>query len=161
MDLEARVELLERRCRRMFLAIFAMAAVAMTAAFVRPNQATTQPIIRTESLEIVDSNGRVHARLARSDADTYALMLQTADGRPRLSLVAGERGSGINLFPSGQSSGVASLTADQDAVGLILRGGNGVLRARMLVDGDRARLGLWNADGSAVFTAPSSGIPNN
>jgi hypothetical protein len=161
MDICARVDVLERRCRRLTLALFAMLAVAIAAAIVSANQVTTQPTIRTESLEIVDSNGRVRARFGKSDVDSVALTIQTPDGRTRLSLVGGERGGGISVFQGGQNTGGASLTAFPDNAGLTLRGPNGMLRANLIVEGDRVRLGLWNPDGKSVFAAPSSGIASN
>ena len=161
MDLNARVELLERRCRRLTLALFAIVTIAVTAAFVNANQATTQPTVRTENLEIVDSNGRVRARFGKNDSESFGLTILTADGRPRLALVGGERGSGINLFQGGQSAGAVSMTAYQESAGVTLRGTNGMLRGQLLVEGDRVRLGLWDTDGKAVFAAPTSGVANN
>lgn len=161
MDLQTRVQLLERRCRRLTLALFAIVAIAFAAAFVNANQATTQPTVRTASLEIVDSNGRVRARLGKSDSESFGLTIQTADGRQRLALVGGERGSGINLFQGGQSAGAVSMTAYQDSAGLTLRGANGALRGHLLVEGDRVRFGLWNNDGKPVFAVPASGVAGN
>jgi hypothetical protein len=161
MELQTRVEQLERRCRRLTMALFAIVTIPITVAFVKANQATTQPIVRTENLEIVDSNGRVRAKLGKSDSESFALTIQTADGRPRISLLGSERGSAVNLFQGGQSIGATSMAAYQDSAGVTLRGANGALRAHLLVEGDRVRLGLWNADGKAVFTAPASGVASN
>ena len=161
MDLQTRVELLERRCRQLTVTLCAIVAIATTAAFVNAKQATTQPTVRTENLEIVDSNGRVRARIGKNDSESFGLTIQTADGRPRLSLFGGDRGGGVNIFPSGQSSGAVSLNALQDSTGLALRGANGMLRAHLLVEGDRVRLGLCNTEGKPVFAAPSSGVASN
>ena len=46
MDLNSRVELLERRCRRLTVALFAVVTIAIAGAFVNANQATTQPTVR-------------------------------------------------------------------------------------------------------------------
>jgi hypothetical protein len=138
--------------------------LAIGSAFVSANQAAnqaaTQATIRAEALEIVDSNGRVRARIGKSDSESVAFTIQTADGRPRLSLFGGERGSAVNLFQGGQFSGAASMTAYQDSTSLSLRGANGMLRAQMSLEGDRVRLNLCNTDGKTVFTAPSGTVAN-
>jgi hypothetical protein len=161
MDLQARVERLERRSRRLTATLFAIVTIAIAGAFVNSNQVTTQPTLRTESLEIVDSNGRVRARIGKADSESVGLTLQTADGRPRLSLSASERGGAINLFQGGQSTGAMTLAALQDSAGLSLRGPNGLLRAHLMVEGDRVRLSLWNTDGKTVFAVPTSGVVSN
>lgn len=158
MDLNSRIELLERRCRQLALSLFAIVTIAIGGAFVNSNQVTTQPTVRTENLEIVDSNGRVRARLGKSDSESFAVTIQTPDGRPRVTLLGGERGGAVNLFQGGPTSGAVSMTAYPDSAGVTLRGSNGILRGHLLVEGDRVRLGLWNADGKTVFAAPASEV---
>ena len=158
MDLQRRVEQLERRCQRLMILVVALLAVGSAAAFIQTNK---QPVVRTESLEIVDGNGRVRMRLAMNDADSCGVTLYGTSGRPRLSVLGSDRGSGLNIFQGEQAVGAATLMVHPTGVGLSLRDPQGMLRASLQAGSDGARLEVWNAEGKAVFSAPSPKVAQN
>jgi hypothetical protein len=96
-DLETRIFRLERQNRRHGALRGNLAGAGALVAAVRPVEA--DPPAATESrvskLELVDSEGRVRARLGLDGEGKASLELLDPEGRPRAVLAAGEEG-----FPS-------------------------------------------------------------
>ena len=89
-------------------------------------QATTMPVVRTESLELVDELGAVRARMGVARSGSVSLTLLDASGQPRADIgIDGGGSAGISVWDAAGQVRAGIGVPAQGAPTIQLRGPDG------------------------------------
>jgi len=149
---EKRIQQLEHRCRRLGAAVTALAALMGVALLTGAARPEADGPVRTEKLEIVDSEGTVRIVLGEGDDHGYGVKLNDRSGKFRVALFESPRAAGLNI-----TKGFAyTLLVGEDSSGFSLREAGGTARAVISVTQDGAQLHLRDQQGETVYPAPKA-----
>jgi hypothetical protein len=149
-NLSERIDSLERRCRLLTRVAYTCLASLVVCLFGGAYVAESFEEVKTEKLEIVDSNGKVRVRLGKAD-EGYGIVIYDSAGRYRATLTDAPLGAGMQLIKDG---GTVNMFAYQNASGLTVRDGKGKPRAVVAVTKDGSTLQLLDENGQPEFSAP-------
>ncbi|HYO65329.1 MAG TPA: hypothetical protein VEU33_04545, partial [Archangium sp.] len=127
-SLESRLELLERRCRRLqsvTLAALALGALGVGVALLRPGGASAGGELVASRLTLMDSQGRTRATLSAQEDGEGGLVLHDTQGRPRALLGVDASGSPRLRFATAEGSMLAELTVYSDEAPRLVLGNSG------------------------------------
>lgn len=147
---ENRIRQLERRCRRLSAAVTALAVLMGVAFLTGAIQGEADRPVRTQKLEVVDSEGTVRIVLGEGDDHGYGVKLNDRDGKFRVALFEAPRAAGINIS---KGSGY-TLLVGEDGAGFSLRTAQGAPRAIVSVSQKEAQIQLQDQQRKTVFSAP-------
>ena len=143
-ELESRILKLERRTRLLFVVLLTTAALALLGA-ASPSQPVAENL-RSHSFELLDTDGRVRARLALHEGTPVIALLDEA-GQERLTLNHDAGGTALLIR---DTSGVVRLGAAHFAHG----GGSFALHGP---DSKGAAILYYDGSGSLTFYDPDGG----
>lgn len=152
MTLEERIEQLEKRCRQLTGLLLGTMTVAAAIMLGGAAQNADRESVRTQKLEIVDSDGNVRIHLGKAD-EGYGLVVYDAQGDFNATLTSAPRGAVMQLRKDG---GGMRLQAGKDGAGLSLRDGSGKPRAGLVVSNEASQIMLKDSTGKTVFAAPTN-----
>jgi len=152
MTLEQRVGQLEKRCRHLTGVL--IGTMAVTAVIVLGGAASNsdRETVRTQQLEIVDSDGKVRIRLGKAD-EGYGVVIYDENGHSNGTLTDAPLGAVIQLS---KERGGIRLQAGKDGAGLSVRDINGKPRAIIVVTNEKSQVVLKDQQDRTVFSAPKS-----
>ena len=146
MTIEERLTRLERKNRRLTLALASVGMAAMLAVAMGQGAPAVVPQeITAHKFTLVDGNGKTRADLIMLK-DGPSLSLYDENGKTRAELVALKDGSGLSLYDKNDKKR-AELVALKDGSGLSLYDKNDKKRARLRLDEDRPSLNLSDENG--------------
>jgi hypothetical protein len=149
---ENRIQQLESRCRRLNAAVTVLVALMGIALLTGAGRGEADGTVRTQKLEIVDSEGTVRIVLGEGDDHGYGVKLNDRSGKFRVALFEAPRAAGLNI-----TKGFAyTLLVGEDSSGFSLREAGGTARAVVSVTQDGARMHLRDQQGEVVFPAPQA-----
>ena len=147
---ENRIQQLESRCRRLNAAVATLVALIGVALLAGAGQGEADGPVRTQKLEVVDSEGTVRIVLGEGDDHGYGVKLNDRSGKFRVALFEAPRAAGLNI-----TKGFAyTLLVGEDSSGISLREAGGTARAVVSVTQDGAQLHLRDQQGETVYPAP-------
>jgi len=170
---ENRIQQLENRCRRLNAAVIVLVALMGIALFARVGRhdagadadgrvgrhdagadadAGADGRVRTQKLEIVDSEGTVRIALGEGDDHGYGVILNDPSGKFRVALFEAPRAAGLNIT----KGSAYTLLVGEDSSSFSLRKAGGTARAVVSVTQDGARMQLRDQQGEVVFPAPQA-----
>ena len=148
--MKERIDQLERKCKRLTLAVTGMIVLAVGAVCIAAKPNSQKDGIQTNKLEIVDDEGNVRIRLGRADAG-YGVVVYDADGKFRATLTDAPLGAGIQLRKDG---GSIKMLAMKQGCGITIRDADGKPRAMMVQHDAGSQLILKDGSGKNTFSAP-------
>ena len=149
---ENRIQELENRCRRLNAAVTVLVALMGIALLTGAGGRKVDGTVRTQKLEIVDSEGTVRIVLGEGDDHGYGVKLNDRSGKFRVALFEAPRAAGLNI-----TKGFAyTLLVGEDSSGFSLREAGGTARAVVSVTQDGARIHLRDQQGEVVLPAPKA-----
>jgi hypothetical protein len=151
---ENRIQQLERRCRRLSAAVTALVALMGVVLLTGAIQGKSDGPLRTQKLEVVDSEGTVRIVLGEGDDHGYGVKLNDRDGKVRVALFESPLAAGVNIVKGfkcrllvGEDGSFFSLADAQRA------GGS---HAALSVSQEEARMQLQHKDRKVVFSSPDA-----
>ena len=148
--MKERIDKLERKCKRLTLAVTGMIVLAVGAVCIAAKPNSTKDGIQTNKLEIVDGEGNARIRLGRADAG-YGVVVYDADGKFRATLTDAPLGAGMQLIKDG---GSIKMLAMKQGCGFTIRDADGKPRAMMVQHDAGSQLILKDGSGKNTFSAP-------
>ena len=148
--MKERIDQLERKCKRLTLAVTGMIVLAVGAVCIAAKPNSQKDGIQTNKLEIVDDEGNVRIRLGRADAG-YGVVVYDADGKFRATLTDAPLGAGMQLIKDG---GSIKMLAMKQGCGFTIRDADGKPRAMMVQHDAGSQLILKDGSGKNTFSAP-------
>ena len=148
---ENRIQQLESRCRRFNAVVTALVVLMGVALLTGAIQGEADRPVRTQKLEVVDSEGTVRIVLGEGDDHGYGVKLNDRDGKFRVALFEAPRAAGVHI-KKGFSYG---LLVGEDGSAFSLRDAQGTARAVVSVTQEEAQMQLRNQQGKAAFSAPN------
>ena len=148
--MKERIDQLERKCKRLTLAVTGMMVLAVAAVCISAKPNFDKDIIQASKFEIVDENGNVRIRLGRADAG-YGVVVYDADGKFGATLTDAPLGAGIQLRKDG---GSIKMLAMKQGCGVTIRDADGKPRAMMLQQDTGSKLILKDGTGKSIFSVP-------
>lgn len=145
-----RIEQLERKCKRLTLALTGVMVLGVALVCVAAKPIPVRDSLQAKKLEIVDGDGKVRIRLGPADAG-YGLVVYDVDGRFRATLTDAPLGAVSQLSKDG---GSIKLMAMKDGCGITIRDKDGAPRAVMLQQKGGPQIMLKDGKGRTVFSAP-------
>jgi hypothetical protein len=155
MTLDERICVLERRCRRLTGGLVLLLVLAGVGVFMGASRTETKDeTLRTQRLEIVDSDGKVRLCLGAAE-EGFGLMIYDAEGHVQAALTDTPRGAAMRVAKDG---GEIRLTA-AGAQSLSVRDVGGKPRAVLFVTKyGEPQFQLLDEQGTRLFTAPSQPV---
>ena len=150
MNLKEQIDQLERKCKRLTLAVTGMMVIAVAAVCIAANPNPNKDGIQASKLEIVDEEGNVRIRLGRADAG-YGIIVYDSNGKFGATLTNAPLGAGMQLRKDG---GSIKMLAMKQGCGITIRDTNGNPRAMMLQNQEGSQLILKDRIGKNIFSAP-------
>ena len=148
--MKERIDQLERKCKRLTLAVTGMIVLAVGAVCIAAKPNSQKDGIQTNKLEIVDDEGNVRIRLGRADAG-YGIVVYDADGKFRATLTDAPLGAGMQLRKDG---GSIKMLAMKQGCGITIRDADGKPRAMMVQHDAGSQLILKDGAGKSTFSVP-------
>ena len=148
--MKERIDQLERKCKRLTLAVTGMIVLAVGAVCIAAKPNSQKDGIQTNKLEIVDDEGNVRIRLGRADAG-YGVVVYDADEKFRATLTDAPLGAGMQLIKDG---GSIKMLAMKQGCGFTIRDADGKPRAMMVQHDAGSQLILKDGTGKNTFSAP-------
>ena len=148
--MKERIDQLERKCKRLTLAVTGMIVLAVGAVCIAAKPNSQKDGIQTNKLEIVDDEGNVRISLGRTDAG-YGVVVYDADGKFRATLTDAPLGAGMQLIKDG---GSIKMLAMKQGCGFTIRDADGKPRAMMVQHDSGSQLILKDGTGENTFSAP-------
>ena len=148
--MKERIDQLERKCKRLTLAVTGMIVLAVGAVCIAAKPNSQKDGIQTNKLEIVDDEGNVRIRLGRADAG-YGVVVYDADGKFRATLTDAPLGAGMQLIKDG---GSIKMLAMKEGCGFTIRDADGKPRAMMVQHDAGSQLILKDGAGKSTFSVP-------
>ena len=148
--MKERIDQLERKCKRLTLAVTGMIVLAVGAVCIAAKPNSQKDGIQTNKLEIVDDEGNVRIRLGRADVG-YGVVVYDADGKLRATLTDAPLGAGMQLIKDG---GSIKMLAMKQGCGFTIRDADGKPRAMMVQHDAGSQLILKDGTGKNTFSAP-------
>ena len=148
--MKERINQLERKCKRLTLAVTGMMVLAVAAVCISAKPNSDKDSIQASKFEIVDENGNVRIRLGRADAG-YGVVVYDADGKFGATLTDAPLGAGIQLRKDG---GSIKMLAMKQGCGVTIRDADGKPRAMMLQQDAGSKLILKDGTGKNIFSVP-------
>jgi hypothetical protein len=152
MTYENRIKKLESRCRRLTVAVVALAVLMGVALLTGAGQGEAVKPVRTQRLEVVDSEGTTRIVLGEGDDHGYGVKLNDHNGKFRVALFEAPRAAGVHI-KKGFSYG---LLVGEDGSAFSLRDAQGTARAVVSVTQAEAQMQLRDQQGKAMFLAPAT-----
>jgi hypothetical protein len=150
MNLKEQIDQLERKCKRLTLAVTGMMVIAVAAVCIAAKPNPNKDGIQASKLEIVDEEGNVRIRLGRADAG-YGIIVYDSNGKFGATLTNAPFGAGMQLRKDG---GSIKMLAMKQGCGITIRDTNGNPRAMMLQNQEGSQLILKDRIGKNIFSAP-------
>jgi hypothetical protein len=150
MNLKEQIDQLERKCKRLTLAVTGMMVIAVAAVCIAAKPNPNKDGIQASKLEIVDEEGNVRIRLGRADAG-YGIIVYDSNGKFGATLTNAPLGAGMQLRKDG---GSIKMLAMKQGCGITIRDTNGNPRAMMLQNQKGSQLILKDRIGKNIFSAP-------
>ena len=100
--MKERIDQLERKCKRLTLAVTGMMILAVAAVCIAAKPNSQKDGIQTNKLEIVDDEGNVRISLGREDSG-YGVVVYDEDGKFGATLTDAPLGAGMQLRKDGGS----------------------------------------------------------
>ena len=148
--MKERINQLERKCKRLTLAVTGMMVLAVAAVCISAKPNSDKDSIQTKKLEIVDANGNVRIRLGRADGG-YGVVVYDADGKFGATLTDAPLGASMQLRKDG---GTIKMLSMKQGCGITIRDTDGKPRAMMLQNQEGSQLILKDQIGKNTFSAP-------
>ena len=148
--MKERIDKLERKCKRLTLAVTGMMVLAVGAVCIAAKPNSQKDGIQTNKLEIVDDEGNVRISLGRKDSG-YGVVVYDADGKFGATLTDAPLGAGMQLRKDG---GSIKMLALKQGCGITIRDANGKPRAMMVQHDEGSQLILKDGTGKNTFYAP-------
>ena len=148
--MKERIDKLERKCKRLTLAVTGMMVLAVGAVCIAAKPTPAKDGIQTNTLEIVDDEGNVRIRLGRADSG-YGVVVYDADGNFGATLTDSQLGAGMQLRKDG---GSIKMLAMKKGCGFTIRDVDGKPRAMILQHQEGSQLILKDGAGKNTFSAP-------
>jgi len=148
--MKERIDQLERKCKRLTLAVSGMIVLAVGAVCIAAKPNSQKDGIQANKLEIVDEKGNVRIRLGRADAG-YGIVVYDSDGKFGATLTDAPLGAGMQLR---QDGGSIKMLALKQGCGITIRDANGKPRAMMVQHDAGSQLILKDVEGKSTFSAP-------
>jgi hypothetical protein len=150
-DFVARLGRLERSNRRLKMALGTCCVGVLAVAYLGAAP-TPDKIIKAESIQLVDADGRLRAALG-SDKDGSFFFMNDQNGKMRASIAAQSVGSYMNLKDDAGTTRVI-MSHDQEGPAVRLRDANSL--AVLTWDKDGPVLHLQREDGRSRFLTPTN-----
>ena len=148
--MKERIDQLERKCKRLTLAVTGMIVLAVGAVCIAAKPNSHKDGIQANKLEIVDDEGNVRISLGREDSG-YGVVVYDEDGKFGATLTDAPLGAGMQLRKDGGTIKVLSM---KQGCGFTIRDTDGKPRAMMVQHDLGSQLILKDGTGKNTFSAP-------
>jgi hypothetical protein len=148
--MKERIDQLERKCKRLTLAVTGMLVLAVAAVCIAAKPNSQKKGIQASKLEILDDEGNVRISLGREDSG-YGVVVCDADGKFGVTLTDAPLGAGMQLRKDG---GSIKMLALKQGCGITIRDANGKPRAMMVQHDLGSQFILKDGTGKNTFSAP-------